>query len=173
MDEILRLLAGGDRRSIGASNRVAALAAAEPRLLRVLFRGAQSDDPVLSMRCVDAIEKATANRHELLAPYKRVLLEKLSKRAQKEIRWHVAQLLPRLALSQMQRAKALQILVDFTNDGSSIVKTLAMQGMFDLAIQDEDLLPVVRQHIEELTVIGTPAMRARGRMLNAKLARTR
>jgi hypothetical protein len=46
---------------------------------------------------------------------------------------------------------------------------MAMQAMADLAASHPRLAPEVRQHLEELAAIGTPAMKARGR----KLLRTR
>jgi hypothetical protein len=51
------------------------------------------------------------------------------------------------------------------NDHSSIVKTLAMQALADLAMRNEELCPLELQHIQALVVIGIPAMRARGKKL--------
>jgi hypothetical protein len=97
MHKLLRSLSGNDRRSIGESNHAAALVLEQPGWIAVLFEGLDSTDPVLRMRCSDAIEKATAQRADLLAPYKRALIRKYSKIEQKEVRWHVAQLLRALA----------------------------------------------------------------------------
>jgi hypothetical protein len=46
-----------------------------------------------------------------------------------------------------------------------IVKTCAMQALADLAFTDAKLKSQIRPLLEELTQIGTPAMRARGRKL--------
>ena len=51
------------------------------------------------MRAADAVEKITARRPELLRPHKRRLLTELALIPQQEVRWHVAQMLPRLSLS--------------------------------------------------------------------------
>lgn len=125
------------------------------------------------MRCADAVEKATADRPELLLPYKKKLLQKLSKVEQREVRWHIAPMLARLPLSRSEELAALNILLNYTNDHSSIVKTMAMQALADMAFRSHRLMPEVKQHIEELTAIGTPAMKARGRKLLAKLAKAR
>jgi hypothetical protein len=67
---ILKKLAGGDRRSIGRSNEVAAEVLGRPALFRVLIKGLTSEDPIVSMRAADAIEKITVQRPELLRPTK-------------------------------------------------------------------------------------------------------
>lgn len=162
---LLNMLEGGDRRSIGRSNEVVALVLKNPELFNVLIDGMKLEDPLVAMRCADAAEKATVLHPEYLQPYKRVLIEELSKVAQKEVRWHVAAMLPRLPLNKAERHRVFNLLLAFTNDRSSIVKTLAMQGLFDLALGDEELQPLARQHIEELCITGTAAMKARGRRL--------
>jgi hypothetical protein len=59
----------------------------------------------------------------------------------------------------------------YLDDRSSIVKTFVMQGLADLATRDEKLLPETMDLFSNLTRTGTPAMRARGRKLLARLAR--
>jgi hypothetical protein len=171
MHALLQSLSGGDRRSIGESNRVISIVLEQPELMKVLFQGIESTDPVLRMRCADFIEKITINRHELLVPYKKKLLQKLSKVEQQEVRWHVTPMLARLPLSQKEESSVLNILLGYTNDRSSIVKTMAMQSLADIACRNPRLLPEVKQHIEELIVIGTPAMKARGKKLLAVLGK--
>lgn len=51
------------------------------------------------------------------------------------------------------------------------VKTNAMQALYDLAERHEALRSVVLLHIKELVDIGTPAMKARGKKLLARLKR--
>ncbi len=165
MHAILKMLQGGDRRSIAGSNRAVALIMAQPQLFDVLISGIVLDDPLLCMRCADAAEKVTALRPEYLRPHKRKLIEDWSRIEQKEVRWHVAAMLSRLQLNQREQQRVINILFSYANDTSSIVKTMAMQSLADLAMRDEKLRPLVRQHIKELSVTGTPAMRARGRKL--------
>jgi hypothetical protein len=133
--------------------------------MKVLFQGIASTDPVLRMRCADAAEKVTASRPELLLPYKATLLNRLSGIEQQEVRWHVAPMLARLALSGTEKRKVFKILLSYTNDRSSIVKTMAMQALVDMATRYPHFMPEAKQHIEELIVTGTPAMKARGRKL--------
>ncbi len=171
MHTILKMLEGGDRRSIGRSNEVVALVLKKPELFGVLISGMSLDDILVRMRCADAAEKVTVVHPEYLRPYKRALIEDLSRIAQKEVRWHVAAMLARLSLTTKEQDRVVEILLTYTNDRSSIVKTIAMQSLADLALRDVKLKPLVRRHIEELIVIGTPAMRARGKHLLAELSR--
>jgi hypothetical protein len=173
MHQILKKLSGGDRRSIGRSNEIAAEVLARPALFRHVFDGLASNDSVVRMRAADAVEKITAQRPDLLRPYKRKLLAVACSADQQELRWHAALMIPRLELTAKERAVAVDILFDYLRDRSSIVKTFAMQGLSDLASKDSSLRAKIIPLLEELTEIGTPAMRARGRKILQYLNRRR
>ena len=170
MHFLLKSLLGGDRRSVAGVERAVEAVLMQPALLAVLFDGLYSDDALLRMRCADAIEKVTAAHHDWLLPFKAALLGPLAAQTQEEVRSHVASLLARLPLSEGEARAVITLLLDYTNDTSSIVKALAMQAMADIALCHPAWLGEVRRHIDELIVIGTPAMRARGRKLSKLLA---
>jgi hypothetical protein len=171
MHQILKKLSGGDRRSIGRSNEVVAEVLAHPALFRHVFGGLLSDDPVMRMRAADAVEKITAKRPDLLRPYKRKLLAVAGSADQQELLWHASLMIPRLELTAKERAVAVDILFDYLRNHSSIVKTFAMQGLGDLASKDSSVRTKIVPLLEELTEIGTPAMRARGRKVLRHLNR--
>ena len=58
--------------------------------------GMTADDSVVPVRPADAVEKISAVRPEYLHPYQAELLGLLARRADKVVRWHEAQMLPRL-----------------------------------------------------------------------------
>ena len=169
MHEILGKLDGGDRRSIGRSNEVVAEVLADPALFDAVFSGVFSANPIIRMRSADAIEKISARRPEYLLPYKNLLVERVARSDQEEVRWHVAQMLPRIAWTRDERQQAFGVLLDYLNDHSSIVKTCAMQALADLARQEPEMRPAALVHFRELAVSGTPAMKSRGRKLLAEL----
>lgn len=169
--KIAVLLAGGDRRSIGRTNEVAALIREKPQLFGELIRCMWSDDPIIRMRAADAAEKVSTARPELLAPFKTELLGLLAEAGQQEMRWHLAQMIPRLALCSRDRRRATATLRSFLSDNSSIVKTCAMQALADLAGPDARSRSEIEVLIEELVRAGTPAMKARGRKLLKQLQR--
>jgi len=171
MHPLLQSLSGGDRRSVGKSNRAVLAVLENPELIGILFQGVETTDPVLRMRCADAIEKVTTNRPDLLVPFKKKILNRLSKIEQQEVRWHVAPMLARLPLTKTEETTVVNLLLSNTNDRSSIVKTMSMQALADIALRSHRLLPEIKQHIEELSVIGTPAMKARSKKLLKSLAK--
>jgi hypothetical protein len=162
---ILRKLQGGDRRSIGRSNEVVAEVLAERKLFSALFAGLSVDDPVVRARAADAVEKISLIHPEYLRPYRATLVGELARCEQKEVRWHVAQMLPRLRWNARERQEVCDILTDYLHDSSNIVKTFAMQALADLTTQAPALRPAVLRQLQKLTVSGTPAMSARGRKL--------
>ncbi len=169
MDSLLRPLQGGDRRSIGAAAAVVDQIMADPGKFAVLVDGMSDPDPLIRMRCSDVSEKVTARRPELLFPYKRRLIELARVAEQQEVRWHLAQMIPRLSLTPSERSGVLAILTEYLKDESRIVKTMSMQALADLALQEPRLHRPVLKLLEELTRTGSPAMRSRGRKLLREL----
>jgi hypothetical protein len=164
------LLSGADRRSIGRANEVAALVLREPQRFPELIGFLWSDDPVVRMRTADAAEKISVQKPGLLVPFKAKLLGLLLEAEQQELRWHLALMIPRLALTKKERQRAAEGLRRYLEDHSSIVKTLALQGLTELAAVDRTLLPEVREILEAAERAGTPAMRARARKLLKTIA---
>jgi hypothetical protein len=169
MESILRKLEGGDRRSIGRVSEVVAEALSNPALFEVLFEGMLNEDPILRMRCADAVEKITAKHPTYLRPFKDRLIEEVSPINQPEVRWHVAQMFSRLELNGDDRKAVLEVLLGYLGDESKIVKTFAMQALADLAAGDVSIRPQVIDLLEELTRTGSPAMKSRGRKLLGNL----
>ena len=66
MRNVLERLRGGDLRSTGVANDVALEAIEDPSLVPILFKGMTAEEPVVRMRCADALEKATREHPELL-----------------------------------------------------------------------------------------------------------
>jgi HEAT repeat protein len=167
MGDVLDKLKGGDRRSIGRANDVVADVLDDPWLFDAVVGGMLHDDPVVRMRAADVAEKVTQVHPEYLQRYKAMLLQEAARIEQQEVRWHVAQMLPRLELSAKERAEAVEILLGYLEDESRIVKTASMQALADLAAGDARLQEQAIPLLEELTRTGSPAMRSRGRKLLA------
>src|SRR5690349_23299922 len=99
---ILGLLEGGDRRSIGRSDQVAAIVSGDPTLFPELIGGLWSEDPLVRMRAGDAAEKVTRKSPELLRPYEKELLGLMAEATEPEVRWHLAVMVPRLPLNSKE-----------------------------------------------------------------------
>lgn len=166
---IVDLLKGGDRRSIGKSNKAAALACERPRVFGQLIAGLWHADPLVRMRAADAAEKASARMHHLLNPYKAALLTLMEETTEIELRWHLAQMVPRLNLTSRERQRALSAMQSYLSDRSSIVRTFAMQAQAGLVEHDDSLRSAVLDTLRRATKNGTAAMRARARKLLTRL----
>jgi hypothetical protein len=171
MNPVLQKLRGGDRRSVRGVPQVVRQVLADRSLFSVVFAGMTDDDPLVRMRCSDAIEKITTVHPEYLAPYRKRLIQLAEVAEQQEVRWHMAQLLSRIDWSESERRRVLRIMAVYLKDPSSIVKTFAMQTMADMAAQDPRLCAPIVEKLKRLTQNGTPAMKSRGRKLLARLER--
>ena len=131
-----------------------------------------SGDPLVRMRAADAAEKVSAKRPALLAPFQTELLALANETAQAEIRWHLAQMIPRLPLGKRERVRAAATVRDFLGDRSSIVRTFAIQALAELSRGTPEMEAAVVQPLERTLRTGTPAMKARSRKLLAQFAAT-
>lgn len=170
MHPLLALLTGGDRRSIGRSADVVAAVLADPALFPIVFDGMLTDDPLIRMRAADAVEKITRQQPELLTPYVARILNEVAAVSQAEVRWHVAQLIERLALDDDQQRQAVMILEQYLDDRSVIVRVNASQALAMLAERDAALRPAVVARIEARIQQDAPAEKSRARKLLAWLS---
>lgn len=168
--DILSMLGGGDRRSTGRASEVVALVLDDPTLFGQLMAGLTSADPLVRMRAAHAVEIVTVNRPDLLPPHKGYVLGPVAAVNQQEVRWHVAQLIPRFELTDAERAAATSMLEGFLSDKSGIVRVFALQALADLAARDPGLKTRLLPLVERLALAGTPAERSRCRQLLRQLA---
>ena len=159
------MLEGGDRRSIGKSNQVAARILRQPSRLAELIECLWSEDPVVRMRAADAAEKISVERPQYMEPFKAELLGLADETTQPELRWHLALMLPRQPLSTLERRRTIARLRDYLSDRSSIVKTFAIQGLAELARGEASLEAEMTNLLQNVCRTGTPAIKARSRKL--------
>ena len=170
MHQLLRKLTGGDRRSIGDVESVIRDVRNKPALFKVLIDGLSIDDPLVRMRAADAIEKISADQTEFLQPFKKTILRLAGESLQQEVRWHMAQIIPRLKLTSKEKAVAVDLLFDYLTDKSKIVVTFSLQALSEYAAEDQKLRPRVVAIIEDMIAKGSPAIRNRGQKLLEKLS---
>jgi hypothetical protein len=169
MTSILSKLRGGDRRSIGNVRAVIAAVGQNPALFKDLVSGLFDSDPIVRMRAADAVEKISGNEPRSLQPFKTELIDLARHTRQQELRWHLAQMIPRLELTPQETKTVTNIFFDYLTDKSKIVVTFAMQALTDLAVKNAAVTARVLGAIEELVESGSPAIKARGKRLLLKL----
>jgi hypothetical protein len=145
----------------------------QPRRAERLIEFLWDDDPGVASRAADVLERVSAHPSpalmRILNQYKEALLGLLPDARFIKLRWNLAFVLPRLALTLPEARRAAATLYTFLDDRSSIVKTGALQGLADLTRHDPDSLPAVLDLLRIQGRSGTPAMRARSRHLIKRL----
>ena len=121
----------------------------------------------------ECIEVPSVTNPVWLQPFRVQLIQLAASRNQQELRWHLAQMLPRLELSRRDRTIVMAVFRRYLQDRSRIVKTFAMQGLADLAVLDPRLRTPIRRVITSLTRTGSPSMKSRGRKLLLQLGSPR
>jgi len=165
MNTVLKMLCGGDRRSIGRSDEVVQIILLQPEEFDNLFQGFYDPDPIIKMRTADAVEKITAQKPDLLTPYKQNIMGLIEKTGQMEVQWHLVQILPRLPLTKAEIVNTYQMVEKYLTSSSAIVKTFTYQCFFELALQQPCLLSQTRKHLEIGIRSTTKAVRSRCRRL--------
>lgn len=154
------LLRGGDLRSIGNSNTIA-LGIKDQNEFDKLIKCLFNKDRVVVMRAADAIEKITISRPSFLLKHKQKLLALATHVADKELKWHLALLIPRLALSGKEFLNAWDVLSMWAKDESNsrIVRVNSLQGLYELTRRQHErtgdlimiLLELKKENIPSLT----------------------
>jgi hypothetical protein len=169
MAKILSRLRGGDRRSIGNVSEVVAAVRKKPGLFKDLIAGLFDEDPVVRMRAADAMEKISLENPQYLKPFKTQLIRLARHTQQQELRWHTAQMIPRIKLTPKEAATVTDIFLGYLTDKSKIVVTFAMQALSDLALKKGAASARMIQAIEKLSRTGSPAIQSRGKKLLPRL----
>lgn len=129
MNEILKKLSGGDLRSEGRAEEVAAEIIDNPRLLAKLVKGLGSDDKVIRGRTCMTMEVISREHPELLTGVTRELMELASNDTVSQVRWHIAEIFGNVPISRDDAERFIPILFEFLGDKSKIVKYCAVQTL--------------------------------------------
>ena len=130
-----------------------------------------NDDPIVRMRSADALEKVTKTHPDLLQPFKKRLINEVSKIKQQEVRWHVAQMFSYLELNKSDIRSIKTILYSYIDSSkSNIVIVFSLQTLVDIAMRDTSLKSIVLEKLEQMGKIGSPAVINRCNKLISKLS---
>lgn len=163
-------LAGGDSRSLGRTEEVVAAVLADHALLDPLFDSLLDEDELVRMRAADGLEKVCRERPEWLVPYVDRLLTQVAAVEQDSVRWHVAQILGEVHLSEEQRADAIGLLERFADEErAGFVVAHALTGLAALAADDPALRPRLLARLRRLTDDDRRSVATRARKLLAGL----
>ncbi len=126
-------------------------------------------DRKIVMRAADAVEKITKSSPAYLASHKNQLLELSRDHATIEVKWHLAQLLPRLLLERREFDEVWARLKywSLNRNESKIVRVNALQSLFELmcARGDEGTRIEFNRVVQDVSRDHIPSLDARIRKL--------
>lgn len=162
MENIEKLLGGGDLRSLGKSN-ILIKRTYDPNRFDDLFKLLYHSDRRVAMRAADVIEKITRTDNRLLKKHGDDLLKLMEIAINKELKWHLALLMPRITLSEAELGKVWHMLVSWALDKSEsrIVRVNALQGMYDLLLLDAELTQDFNLIVDTVALENIPSITAR------------
>ena len=115
---------------------------------------------------------AEANR-TVLYPVRKQLLKAAFEARDVRVQWNLSLVVGRLQLRGQDKAVAVDLMYERLTDKSGLNRTCAMQALMDLSEDDTALrariLPILRDALEH----GTPAMKARAKLLLKHQPRTK
>ncbi|TCI70276.1 MULTISPECIES: hypothetical protein [unclassified Exiguobacterium] len=168
--DIREVLSGGDLRSVGHVDEVVTFVGNDPDRFSELMTVLTDDRPVVRMRSADAMEKVTRHYPALLQAHQASLFEQLQIATQQEVRWHLAQLMPRMTWTEEEASDIVRVLTDWIDtETSTIVIVNALQTMFDLSAMHPRFRDELKALLETQLAAGSPAVKSRAKKLLHKL----
>jgi hypothetical protein len=174
MERIITYLAGGDLRSIGQSKKIISLIKNQndfDKLIQYLFY----DKRLIVMRTADTVEKITLDHPEYLLKYKKKIIELCNVAKDKELKWHLALLIPRLDLGNDELKKVWNVLTNWAKDKSNsrIVRVNSIQGLFEMMNKKNEYQKDFNQTLSELEKEDIPSINTRIKRLRILLTAVR
>ncbi|HKJ68121.1 MAG TPA: hypothetical protein VKA68_09225, partial [bacterium] len=80
---------------------------------------------------------------------------------QQEIRWHAAQMLPRLQVTAEEQERIVQVLLEYLKDSSRIVQVNALQALEDISLNNRKIEAMVKEVLESNANSESTAVRSR------------
>lgn len=166
MRKFEEILKGGDLRSLGKAG-IVVKAVKDQNDFDSLFKGLFHSDRKVVMRTADAMEKITLTNPEYLKPHKKQILELCNIARNIELKWHLALLISRLELTEMELGSTWQLLTDWATNKkeSKIVRVNSIQGLFNILQTYKDLEQDFKLTINEVMKENIPSINARIRKL--------
>lgn len=162
-------LGGGDRRSIGQAEAVAAAVRAEPARVAELWSCLRSTDPLVRMRAADALEKISRDDSAPFVQWKHELLTGAVGDGTAEVCWNLLAIVPRLPLTEEEaQAFVTKLAGHLYDDPSRIVRTASLEALVNLSVDHPGLQPEATRLLTASLDDPTPSLRARARKLLAR-----
>jgi hypothetical protein len=165
-NDFAKLLLDNDLRTI-KQNNIVIRSVNDQKSFDELFRLTFHHERTLVMRAVDAVEKLTVRHPEFLQSHKSQLLHALKSADHKELKWHIAQLIPRVDLDGKEIEDVWHILTYWTQNRneSKIERVNSLQGLFDLSKLHPEFKNDFEKTLESIEHEMIPSIQARIRRI--------
>lgn len=168
---VRQVLSGGTRTSVGEADQVIAEMLKAPAGLNEIYKLFLDADPVVAMRASYVAMKVAEQEPESVKPFAKDLLADLGLYTQQEVRWHIPQLLVHLQLTNDERRKAYEMVMNWAEtDKSKIVGYYGYQAAADFVAQDQDLLQDFIPRIRNANKTGAKSIQNRCKKIAKQLS---
>ncbi|MEM8987474.1 MAG: hypothetical protein AAGC95_12205 [Pseudomonadota bacterium] len=167
--EIAALLQEGDRKEVARAGDVAAHVLAHPEAAGALLDCLKDGDATVKSHAAHALMQVAKADPDVLQAHVDRIFKEMGPDTQWEVREQFSKIVARLQLTKEQGKEAARLFSLYMKDKSSIVRTCALQGVYDLA--EAGLYPrdKAKDFISHpLAHGGSKAMAARARKLLAE-----
>jgi hypothetical protein len=170
MIQFKEMLSGGELRSIRQSGVVVSKITTQndfDELIHFLFH----NNRLIVMRAADAIEKVTIKSPQYLYKHQVEIFELCNTVKEKELKWHLALLLPRLNLSEREFGTAWHTLSKWAFDktNSRLVRVNAVRALSQLLLQKNELIDEFKLTLREVEKENIPSINSRIRLIRKQL----
>lgn len=169
-DSLRDLLLGGDRRSIARSGQALKILRSRPERVAEVAALARDEDPLISQRALDLLEKLAHEQAAWIEPHKRLFIGPLADSDRWEVRLQIVRALPLFRWTKAQRPRVLAILRRDVAHPQKFVKAWALDSLATLAREDPALRPFVFRHLRSFERSGSKALGARARHVRKQLS---
>jgi hypothetical protein len=169
MGEMHSLLSGGDRRSIADSNRARAIVEHTPERVVELAELTADDDPLITQRALDLLEKLAHEHPDWIEPHKRVFVGPLADSDRWEIRLQIVRALPLFRWTAREMTRVEAILVENVAFPQTFVRAWALDSLATLSVRRPRLAPIVQRHLRAFERSPSKALQARARKIRERL----
>lgn len=164
--KLIDLLAEGDKRTVNHVTEAVQWLESSPNLISAAIELLRNESEAIAMRAADCLEKFSRRNSFQLNSYKYDLVDVLVNVKQKEVRWHLAQILPRLKLSSSDLKKISKIWIhDYYNSPSSIVRAESLQALYEIRTSYPIIMSDFKKALTHGIDNGTPAVKARASLI--------
>ena len=160
------LLAEGDKRTVNHVSEAVQWIESNHNFISDVIELLRSESEAIAMRAADCLEKFSRRNSFQLNPYKDDLVDVLVNVKQKEVRWHMAQILPRLKLSSSDLETVTKIWIqDYYDSPSSILRAESLQALYEIRTSHPIVMSDLKKALAYGVDNGTPAVKARASLI--------